>query len=114
MLCRNDPSTHEVYIVQEGEFSLGAEQETESVQVDPSQVEMTTQISVDLFSEVSEGMINYLWRNQDIFALTPKDLMELNLIIMEYHLNIMADARLVKQKHQHFSPEKDKVIQGKA
>lgn len=35
--------------------------------------------------------------------------MGVDSVIMEHHLNIIADARPVKQKRHHFFPNKDKV-----
>lgn len=86
--------------------SLSLEQEIELVR----EAEKTMWVSTILLVDIKEALIGCLQRNQDIFSWAPEDLSGVDPSIMEHHLNIMADARLVKQKHQHFGPEKDKGI----
>lgn len=76
----------------------------------PSRSERTTQISTNLSLGAKEALINYLQRNKDIFAWSPMDLIGVDPDIMEHNLHISTNAHSVKQKHRHFSLEKDKIV----
>ncbi|KAL0445379.1 UNVERIFIED_CONTAM: Pro-Pol polyprotein [Sesamum latifolium] len=62
--------------------------------------------------EVREQVINCLRKNKDIFTWTPQDLEGIDPGVITHHLNLDPTIKPVKQKSQHFGPEKDKIIQG--
>ncbi|KAL0327949.1 UNVERIFIED_CONTAM: Retrovirus-related Pol polyprotein from transposon [Sesamum calycinum] len=62
--------------------------------------------------DVRNQVVNYLWRNKDIFAWTPQDLEGIDPGVITHHLNLDPSVRPIKQKKLHFGPEKDKIIEG--
>lgn len=69
----------------------------------------TTLIVVDLLLELKESLVTCLTRNVNIFAWLAQEIKEVFPSIMEHKFNIVPEARHVKKKKQHFSPEKDKI-----
>ncbi|KAL0411340.1 UNVERIFIED_CONTAM: hypothetical protein Slati_3723700 [Sesamum latifolium] len=75
---------------------------------DPGKV---TKIGSKMKEGVRDQVVNCLGKNKDVFVWTPQDLEGINLGVITHHLNLDSIARPVKQKKQHFGPEKDKIIQ---
>ncbi|KAL0302802.1 UNVERIFIED_CONTAM: Transposon Ty3-G Gag-Pol polyprotein [Sesamum calycinum] len=76
---------------------------------DPGKV---TKIGSKMIEDVQNQVVKYVRMNKDIFAWTPQDLEGIDLGVITHHLNLDPSIRPVKQKKQHFGPEKDKIIQG--
>ncbi|XP_073315789.1 uncharacterized protein [Primulina huaijiensis] len=68
-------------------------------------------IARDLDLRVREELIAFLQANLSVFAWSAKELTGTAPDVAEHRLNILPNARPVKQKKRHFGPEKDKVIQ---
>lgn len=84
--------------------------ELEEIQLVPSQSNRTIWVVVDLSLEVKHKLITCLSRNKNVFAWSVQKIRGISLKIMEHKLNILAEARSVKQKKRYFGLEKDKVI----
>ncbi|XP_073298465.1 uncharacterized protein [Primulina huaijiensis] len=68
-------------------------------------------IARDLDLRVREELIALLQDNLSVFAWSAQELTRTAPDVAEHRLNILPNARPVKQKKRHFGPEKDKVIQ---
>ncbi|XP_073291138.1 uncharacterized protein [Primulina huaijiensis] len=68
-------------------------------------------IARDLDLRVKEELIAFLQANLSVFAWSAQELTGMAPDVAEHRLNILSNARPVKQKKRHFGPEKEKVIQ---
>ncbi|XP_073300510.1 uncharacterized protein [Primulina huaijiensis] len=70
----------------------------------------TLGIAPDLDPLVRAELITCLQANLNVFACSAQELTGTTPDVAEHRLNILPNARPVKQKKRHFGPEKDKVI----
>ncbi|KAL0435037.1 UNVERIFIED_CONTAM: Retrovirus-related Pol polyprotein from transposon [Sesamum radiatum] len=82
-----------------------------NIEIIPENPDKTTRIGSHLGEEAKKEITLCLQRNADIFAWTPQDLEGIDPQVIIYHLNIDPNYKPVKQKKNHFGPEKDKIIQ---
>ncbi|KAL0442241.1 UNVERIFIED_CONTAM: Transposon Ty3-G Gag-Pol polyprotein [Sesamum radiatum] len=83
-----------------------------TIELTPGDPGKVTKIGSKMIEDVRNQVVNYVRMNKDIFAWTPQDLEGIDLGVITHHLNLDPSIRPVKQKKQHFGPEKDKIIQG--
>ncbi|KAL0349602.1 UNVERIFIED_CONTAM: Transposon Ty3-G Gag-Pol polyprotein [Sesamum radiatum] len=84
-----------------------------TLELTPSDLGKVVKIGSKMTKNVRSQVINCLRRNKDIFAWIPQDLEGVDPGVITHHLNLdHLSVKLVKQKKQHFEPEKDKIIQG--
>ncbi|KAJ8470571.1 hypothetical protein OPV22_024914 [Ensete ventricosum] len=69
---------------------------------------------VKVGSELAESqqvqLIDFLRKNDDVFAWTPNDMSGVDPEIAQHYLNISPDARPVKQRPRKFTPDRQKAI----
>ncbi|KAL0439650.1 UNVERIFIED_CONTAM: hypothetical protein Slati_2448000 [Sesamum latifolium] len=82
-----------------------------TVELIPSDSGKVTKIGSKMKEDVRDQVVNCLRKNKDIFAWTPQDLEGIDPDVITHHLNLDPNIKSVKQKKQHFRPEKDKIIQ---
>ncbi|KAJ8480110.1 hypothetical protein OPV22_023837 [Ensete ventricosum] len=72
---------------------------------------------VKVGSELTESqqvqLIDFLRRNDDVFAWTPNDMPGIDPEIAQHYLNISPDARPVKQRPRKFAPDRQRAIEDK-
>lgn len=84
--------------------------EPENIQIVTNHLEKITRVVADLPHELKQKMVVCLARNKWIFAWSTREGGGVSPKIMEHWLNVILEARLVKQKKWYFVPEKNKVI----
>lgn len=82
-----------------------------TVELDLERMGKTTRIGSQLDEEQSRRMIGFLRDNADVFAWGPADLTGINPTIATHRLNIMPDAKPIKQKRRHFGQAKDEIME---
>ena len=55
-------------------------------------------------------LVTFLWANIDVFASQPSDMPGIPREVIEHHLAVRLDARLVKQKVRRQAPERQEFI----
>lgn len=71
--------------------------EWEEVSIMPDRPELTTQVAINLDKELKKSLINCLVDHRGVFAWSPQEVIWISPLTMEYRLNILPDAKLVKQ-----------------
>ncbi|XP_075515931.1 uncharacterized protein LOC142550751 [Primulina tabacum] len=87
------------------EVQLTTEEEPETVEIG---VQQSVRVAADLDPGTKHDLLTCLKANLDVFAWSSQELRGVSPRIMEHRLNILPEARPVKQKKRHFGPEKDK------
>ncbi|XP_073270718.1 uncharacterized protein [Primulina huaijiensis] len=94
-------------MIPRNEAQLISEEEPEMVEIGAQQ---HFRVAADLDHETKNELLACLKANPDVFAWSSQELQGVRPEIMEHRLNILPEARPVKQKKRHFGPEKDKII----
>ncbi|XP_074570551.1 uncharacterized protein LOC141827208 [Curcuma longa] len=81
-----------------------------SIPIVPEHPDRVTHIAADLPEELKEKLVDCLTQNSDIFAWSTAEITGVSPDIMEHRLNTLPDAKPVRQKRRHFSPEQDRII----
>ncbi|KAL0312771.1 UNVERIFIED_CONTAM: hypothetical protein Sradi_5676400 [Sesamum radiatum] len=98
---------------EEAPVTVQSVEELFTLELIPGDPDKITKIESKMKEDVREQVISYLRKNKDIFAGTTHDLEGIDPGVITHHLNLDPTIRPIKQKKQHFGPEKDKIIQGK-
>lgn len=78
------------------ELQMRPEEELMLVELFPNKTGFTTWIGTQMKQEVSEAVINYLRRNANLFAFSPKDSIEIDPKVALHHLNVDPEVRPIK------------------
>ncbi|XP_065039398.1 uncharacterized protein LOC135673926 [Musa acuminata AAA Group] len=73
--------------------------------------DQTVKVGSELPEREREQLIGLLWENADVFAWSPSDMTGVDPEVAEHHLNILPDARPVKQKPRCQAPDRQRAIQ---
>ena len=84
--------------LKEGESTAGTIKDLVEIQVDPNEPSLVVKIGKCLSSELEQQLVDFLRRNQDVFAWTHADMVRIHPKIMCHRLNIDPQAKLVPQK----------------
>jgi hypothetical protein len=68
------------------------------------------QIGTCLTQEVREGLVNFLRRNMEVFALSHEDMLGISLEEIVHVLNVDPNMKPMKQKRKKFAPERVEAI----
>ena len=84
--------------LQEKESTTGPIEELVEVQVDPKGPSRMVKISKCLSNELTEQLVEYLKKNQDVFVWTHANMVGIHLDVMCHRLNIDPQAKPIRQK----------------
>ncbi|XP_012837533.1 PREDICTED: uncharacterized protein LOC105958076 [Erythranthe guttata] len=70
----------------------------------------TTRIGRDMDAMMAKQLVDFLRRNQDVFAFSPSDLVGIDSSLAVHRLNVKPGTKPVKQKMRHLGAEKDRII----
>ena len=73
-------------------------EELAEIQVDPNKLSRVIKIDKGLNGELAQQLAEFLFLNQDVFAWTHSDMVEIHPEVMCYQLNINPQAKPVHQK----------------
>ncbi|KAJ8501038.1 hypothetical protein OPV22_011590 [Ensete ventricosum] len=79
--------------------------------LDPNRPDKLVKVGSELAENQQVQMIDFLWKNDDVFAWTPNDIPGVDPEIAQHYLNISPDARPVKQRPRKFAPDRQKAIE---
>ncbi|XP_074575273.1 uncharacterized protein LOC141831769 [Curcuma longa] len=85
-------------------------QEKVRVSIVPEHPDWVTYISANLPHELKQQLTECLAQNYHVFAWTTTEITDVAPTVMEHRLNILPEARPVRQKWRHFSLDQDKII----
>ena len=74
----------------------------ELVERDPTK---TTQVGTSLNLQTKEEIISFLKDNLDLFAWSHEDMPRIPVNIIQHHLNVDPEKKLVQQRRRVFAPE---------
>ncbi|KAJ8458599.1 hypothetical protein OPV22_031525 [Ensete ventricosum] len=79
--------------------------------LDPSHPDKLVKVGSGLTESQQVQLIEFLRKNEDVFAWSPNDMPGVDPEITQHHLNISPDARPVKQRLCKFAPDQQKAIE---
>ena len=85
-------------------------EDTKVVQVNPKDTSKTVWIGCGLSGQQEHELTDFLHQNWDIFAWKPFDMLGIPRQVAEHSLDILAGAKLVKQRLRRFDDERRKAI----
>jgi hypothetical protein len=80
------------------------------VQIDTEDPAKTVKIGTGLNPKLESELVDFLWRNKDIFTWSPVELLSISQEVTEHTLNIKPCSRLVMQGNWHFIQEKHRAM----
>jgi hypothetical protein len=80
------------------------------MQIDLEDTSKTIPIGYSLFDRQERELIDFLLRNRDIFAWKPSDMLGILRQVTKHSLDILPEAKPVKQRLCHFDDERRKAI----
>ncbi|XP_027158648.1 uncharacterized protein LOC113760293 [Coffea eugenioides] len=84
--------------------------EVEEISLDPMRPNQTVRIGIHLPGSIKKGMANLLIEYQDVFAWAADEVQGVPHHLMVHELNVDPQARPVKQKRRHLSPERSRAV----
>ncbi|KAJ8514059.1 hypothetical protein OPV22_004493 [Ensete ventricosum] len=79
--------------------------------LDPSRPNKLVKVGSGLTESQQVQLIDFLQKNDDVFAWSPNDMSGVDPEITQQYLNISPDARPVKQRPRKFAPDRQKAIE---
>ncbi|KAJ8470141.1 hypothetical protein OPV22_024484 [Ensete ventricosum] len=79
--------------------------------LDPSRPDRLVKVGSELPENQQVQLIDFLRKNDDVFAWTPNDMPGVDPEIAQHYLNISPDARPVKQRPRKFALDRQKAIE---
>ncbi|KAJ8464738.1 hypothetical protein OPV22_027290 [Ensete ventricosum] len=79
--------------------------------LDPNRPDKLVKVGSELAGNQQVQLIDFLRKNDDVFAWTPNDMSGVDPEIAQHYLNISPDARSVKQRPCKFTPDRQKAIE---
>ena len=95
-----------------GEQRIIAEpiEELEEVMLDESRPGRTTRMGTLASPMVRQDLASFLRMNQDVFAWSHEDMLEIDPSVIVHRLNVNPDSSPVRQKKRVFAQERDKAV----
>ncbi|KAJ8512769.1 hypothetical protein OPV22_003203 [Ensete ventricosum] len=81
------------------------------VPLDPSHPDRLVKVGSKLTEGQQIQLVEFLRKNEDVFAWSPKDMSGVDPKIAQHHLNITPDTRPVKQRPRKFTPDRQKAVE---
>ena len=97
--------------LQEKESTTRPIEELVEVQVDPREPSKVVKIGKCLSSKLAEQLVEFLKKNQNVFAWTHANMVRIHLDVMCHRLNIDPQAKSVHQKRRALYVEHYKALQ---
>ena len=82
-------------------------QEVEIILEDSTKV---LKIEIALLTSEKEKMISFVKANQDVFTWKHEDMPGIDRKIIQHHLNVNPECKLVQQKRRIFAPDRKSVV----
>ncbi|KAJ8506676.1 hypothetical protein OPV22_007562 [Ensete ventricosum] len=79
--------------------------------LDPNRPDKLVKVGSELTKNQQVQLIDFLRKNDDVFAWSPNDMSGVDPEIAQHYLNISLDARPVKQRPRKFAPDRQKAIE---
>ena len=96
---------------QKEESTTGPIKEIVEIQVNPNKPSRVIKIGKCLSSELVQQLVNFICRNQDVFAWTHTDMVGIHLEIMCHQLNIDPQAKPIHQKRRALDADHYRALQ---
>ena len=96
------------WMIEEKTLAIVEKLETiELVEGDPMK---TTQVGTNLSPQTKKEIISFLKDNLDVFAWSHEDMPGIPENIIQHHLNVDPEKKLVQQKRRAFAPKQNKAV----
>jgi len=88
-------------------------EEAENIKLVEGDLSKTTKVGKELQLSLKDKLVKFLKKNLDVFAWSHEDMPGIGRRVIKHCLNVDSMRKLVQQKRQVFTPERNKAVMEK-